>query len=272
MYMVDFSYADMRLSDFGYMISYINTSNDTDVSLGNEIVFETIKNKSTNTNHIVNVTYNDPSSVTFDICKDPSKNEDLTFTDHEISSVMRWLNKKKYEKFCPIYDDISYPEIYFNGSFNISAIKINGDIVGFTLTFTPNAPYGFDSEKTVYYSLNEHDAFEFYNNSDEYGYLYPTRFEIICNKDGDFEMVNAMDLRNTVKINKCKNGETIVFDCQNKIIQTSNNLHPSICKDFNYNFPRFISNEYGNKNVFTVSMPCKIAITYSLIRKAGIIV
>lgn len=272
MYMKDFAYADRRLSDFSCIVAYVNTSLNNNVYLGSEIKFATVKNNSTHINRIVEVDYSEPTSITFDICKDPSQNDDIKFQDTEVSYIMRWLNKKKYEKFCPIYDDGYYPEIYFKGSFNVSAIRIGGDIVGFTLTFTPNAPYGFETEKTVSYSLEANGTFEFYNNSDEYGYLYPTKFDIKCSNDGDFIMTNSLDERNTVKINKCLNGETVTFDCQNKIIQTDKESHSSICKDFNYNFPRFVSNEYENKNVFTVSMPCEITITYSLIRKAGIVV
>lgn len=272
MYMKDFSYAGRRLSDYGCIVAYANTSLSDSVSLGSEIKFETIKNRSTHTNRIIEVDYNEPASVTFDICKNPCTNEDLKFSDVEISYMMSWLNKKRYEKFCPIYDDASYPEIYFKGSFNVSAIYVNGNVTGFTLTFTANAPYGFETERTIYYSLNGYGTFEFYNNSDEYGYLYPNKFEITCNGNGDFEMSNSIDSRNIVKINKCLNGETIALDCQNKTIQTNHDSHSSICKDFNYNFPRFVSNEYENKNIFTVSIPCQIAITYSLIRKAGIVV
>ena len=146
MYMKDFSYADRRLSDFGCIVAYVNTTLNNNVHLGSELKFETIKNKSMHVNRIVEVDYSDPSSVTFDICKDPSRNDDIKFQDTEVSYIMRWLNKKRYEKFCPIYDDGDYSEIYFNGSFNISAIRIGGDIVGFTLTFIPNAPYGFEND------------------------------------------------------------------------------------------------------------------------------
>ena len=265
MYMNDFSYAGRRLSDFGCIVSYINTSLNDNISLGSEIKFETIENKNTHD-------YNEPTPITFDICKNPCSNEIKNFSDTEVSYIMRWLNKKRYEKFCPIYEDGSYPDIYFKGSFNVSAIYGNGGIVGFTLTFTSNAPYGFENEKVVIYSLDTNEKFEFYNNSDEFGYLYPVRFELKCGSSGNFMMSNSLDSRNIVKVKNCIDGEIITFNCQDKIIQTDKESHSSICKDFNYNFPRFVSNEYENKNVFTVSMPCEITITYSLIRKVGIVV
>ena len=134
MYMKDFSYAGKRLSDFGCVLGYISTSLDNNVSLGSNIKFETIKNKNTNENRIVDVKYEEP---------------DMSFKDTEVSYIMRWLNKRKYEKFCPIYDDGSYAEIYFKGSFNVSTVYIGGNIVGFTLTFTPNAPYGFETENLI---------------------------------------------------------------------------------------------------------------------------
>ena len=269
--MKDFSYAGRKLSDFGCVVTYINTSSSNDVSLGSNLKFENVKNMATHINRIVNVDYEEPTPITFDICKNPCGKEEV-FTDNEISYLMRWLNKKSYERFCPIYDDGTYAEIYFKGSFNITAIYINGNVIGFTLTFTPNAPYGFETERTIEVSLPTNGTFEFYNNSDEYGYVYPTKFEITCGANGEFIMSNSIDKGNTVEIIGCKNGEIITLDCQNKIIQTSDDSHSSICKDFNYNFPRFKSTEYENENIFTVSIPCRISITYSLIRKAGIVV
>ena len=77
MYMKDFSYADRRLSDIDCMVVYLNTSLSNSVSLGSDIRFETIKNMATHVNRIVKADYNEPTSVTFDICKDPCKTDDM---------------------------------------------------------------------------------------------------------------------------------------------------------------------------------------------------
>lgn len=270
MHMVDFSYAGKRLSDYGCIIASIVTSSENNVSLGSNITFETLKNSSTFVNRIVKVDYEEPITVTFDICKKPTDGTSI-FSDREISFIMRWLNKKSFETFRPIYDDGSYADIYFKGSFNVNAIYIGSEVVGFTLTFAANSPFGYDNEQNLTINIdNSDDTFTFFNNSDEYGYLYPTQFIITCKSNGNFSMSNNIDI-NVVKINNCINGEVITLDCCNKIIQ-SDKAHPALYNDFNYNYPRFVVNEDTNENVFTVSMPCEIKIVYSNVRKAGIII
>lgn len=270
MHMVDFAYAGKRLSTYGCIVASIVTSSEDSVSLGSNITFETSKNSSTFVNRIVKVDYEEPTPVTFDICKNPC-NSISTFSDNEVSFMMRWLNKKNFEVFRPIYDDGSYANTYFKGSFNVTAIYIAGEVVGFTLTFTANSPFGYDDEQNLMVNIdNYYDIFTFFNNSDEYGYFYPTRFVIACKSDGDFIMSNNIDI-NIVRINNCKNGETITLDCCNKIIQ-SDKAHATLYNDFNYNYPRFFSDEKTNENVLTVSLPCEINIVYSFVRKGGIII
>ena len=270
MYMVDFSFAGKRLSDYGCIVASIVTSNSDNVSLGSNIRFETLKNSSTFTNRIVKIDYEEPTPISFDICKDPCKG--TVFEDTEISFLMRWLNKKTFEKFQPIYDDASYPNIYFKGSFNVTAICVGGDVVGLTLTFTPNSPFGYENEKEIIFNIDvTNNTFTFFNTSDECGYLYPTQFVITCKSNGNFEMINDIDNNNIVRINNCMNGEVITLDCYNKIIQSSE-AHIRLYNDFNYNYPRFTANDNANKNVFTISLSCEIKIIYSSIRKAGIIV
>jgi len=271
MHMVDFSYAGKRLSDCGCIITNLNTSDSDSVSLGSNLTFETLKNSSTYINRIVKVDYAEPITITFDICKNPCDGIMNFYNDNEISYIMRWLNKKSYEKFRPIYDDNSYSEIYFKGSFNVTAIYIGGKVIGFTLNFTSNSPFGYENERELDIKIDDNNnTFTFFNNSDEYGYLYPTKFVITCKSSGDFSMSNNID-NNIVTIKNCTNGEVITLDCYNKIIRSSLD-RTTLSNDFNYSYPRFVVNENTNENVFTVSLPCEIAITYSFVRKAGVIV
>lgn len=272
MNMIDFVFNDKRLSDYGYIVVSITTSYEQNASLGSNITFETLKNNATFVNRIIKTDYNEPISVTFDICKNPCVSSDkMNIDDTEISFMMRWLNTKGYKIFKPIYDDDSYPSIYFKGSFNVTAIRVGGDVVGLTLTFTANSPFGYDDEQTLKFNINNsYDTFTFYDNSDEYGYLYPDKFIITCKSKGDFIMTNNFDT-SFVRINNCISGEIIVLNCINKVIQ-SNKTHSTLYNDFNYKYPRFVVNENTNQNVFAVSLPCEIQVVYSLVRKAGIII
>lgn len=271
MNMIDFDYDGKRLSDYGCIIVSIVTSFNDSISLNSNIIFDSVKNKSTHIDRIITTDYESPSPVSFDICKNKCISKDRTFTDIEISHIMRWLNKKQYKKFKPIYDDGSYTDIYYEGSFNVSAIKLGGEIIGLTLSFIQNSPFAYTEEKILNFSIkNKGDTFSFYNTSDEDGYLYPLSVEIELKGSGTLNIKNIEDNYST-NIKNCKSGEIITFDCKNKIIK-SNIAHSTLPNDFNYNYPRFISSDGNMENICTVSIPCDIKIVHSLVRKVGIII
>lgn len=272
MYMIDFTYANNRLSDYGCVIASTVTGNTDTAALGSSLQFETLRHSATFEETILTAKYEENVTATFDIIKNPCQNE-LVFSDKEISFFMRWLNRKQYDKFYPIYNDDSYPGVYFKGTFNVAAIKIGGKVIGFTLTFNSNSPFGYIDKEDV---LNVTDSFVIYNDSDEIGYLYPNLFKVTCNINGNLEIENKTDdAQNKIIVNNCVAGETIIFDCINKIIQSSES-HTKLYNDFNYNYPRLVSADdssiINTQNVFTTSIPCSITIAYSSHRKAGIIV
>lgn len=271
MYLLDFIYRDIKLSDLGYMVGFINSSNDSSISLGSNIAQQRIKNNSTFKQELASSTYDETITATFDIFKKIcDDNTDTFFTDSEISYIMRWLNSKTDEDFSPLYDDDSYPNIYFKGSFTtINAIHLAGGVVGFSLTFTSNAPFGYEAMMTEKYTISKaNDSFEIYNGSDEIGYLYPEYVKITVSQTGNLLITNMLDDVG-VEIKNCKNGNIIEMDCEHKIITgTVDNLY----NNFNYNFFRLVSTFDKQDNKFTVSLPCTIEIKYSPIRKVGIMV
>lgn len=270
MYLIDLTYANNRLSDYGCIVASVVTSNNTSVSMGSNLTLDTLRHYQTFEESILRAKYEESISVTFDIVKDPCQ-EDLSFSDKEISFFMRWLNRKEHDKFYPIYNDDSYPGVYFKGIFNVTAIHLGGKVIGFTLTFNSNSPFGYTDKEDL---LHVTDKFTVYNDSDEIGYLYPALFEITCNENGTLTIQNDIDATNVVTINNCVAGEIITFDCINKIIQSSA-THTRLYNDFNYNYPRLVSEDdssiINTPNVFTVSIPCTVRIVYSSIRKAGIV-
>lgn len=272
MNMIDFSFGNDKLSDYGYMVCSIVTSFPDSSPIGTQLNFETLKNRAASKNKIVSVSYEDPSEITFDICKKMcGYTDDIYITDNDISILSRWLNSKSYAKFKPIYNDASYADVYFQGTFSsISAINVGGDVVGMTLTFIPSSPFGYEDDKEIVFNIDSSDySFSFYDDSDEVGYLYPSLYEITFKQDGNLTLSNSLDPKNTV-IKNCKNGEVITMDCENKVI-TSSKSHVTLYNDFNYNFPRFVNTLEERENVFTVSITCSIRVIYSPIRKAGVI-
>jgi len=273
--MVDFSYHEEKLSDYGCIVAGINTAFQDSVQIGTTVSFDTIKNSSTYANKIINARYEDVITATFDVCKNPclyQTDAEIAFTDGEISHFMRWLNQKKYYKFKPIYESGIYSDLYFWGTFpSISAILVNGAVIGFTLTFTSNSPFGYVDDKEYNASIaSAGGSFLFFDDSDELGSLYPSLFQIQCLADGKLVIRNDRDRKSTV-IQNCVQNEIIQMDCSNRMIQSSK-PHLTLYNDFNYNFPRLINDLDNRKNLFTVSLPCNITIKYSPRRKAGILV
>ena len=109
-------------------------------------------------------------------------------------------------------------------------------------------------------------------DGDEYTTLYPN-ISITCKRDGDLR------IRNTVtgqifEVLNCSANETIYVNGEHKYIDSDNQNHKNttLFNDFNYNYLNLdISSENDfNENIYETSIPCKIVIDYSPIRKVGV--
>lgn len=273
--MIDFSYHGEKLSDYGCIVTGIHTDSPGSVQVSVPLRLDTIKTSRTYTHKIVNAKYDDVITAAFDICRNPllyRTEQEMAFSDSEISHFVRWLNQKQYCKFKPIYENNMYSDLYFYGTFtSISKIIWNGCVVGLTLTFTSNSPFGYVDDKEFTVSLKTaNETFLFFDDSDEIGCLYPYFFQVECLADGKLLIENDRESKNTV-VDNCVHGEIITMDCGSRIIQSSM-AHSTLYNDFNYNYPRIINDYENRRNLFTVSIPCNITIKYAPIRKAGIIV
>lgn len=274
MYLKDFEFNGRLLSDFGCIPCYADSSNGSTISMDSSLSFEQVSNSQTFETYSLRPKYEENITRTFDIIKYSCGNgESEIFTITEADYIHNWLKQEKNKKFIPIYDKSDSDTIFYYGSFTqVEAIIPAGDIIGFKVTFTTNAPWGFvddtlfNSETTA-----ENLSFNFYNDSHKEGYLYPDSFEIECLSSGDFKLTNNIDKNNDVIIKSCLAGEKITIKCKEKIIESSID-HKALYNDFNYSYPRIVSDYDNEVNIFTTSIPCKITIKYSPIRKVGIFV
>ena len=276
MNMIDFQYKGESLSSHGCMIAYVVTSSSDNISAGSEISTETVTNKQSHKFKTINIKYETPITVTFDIIKNDCEDiNNKEFTDTELSWFLRWLNSKTDEKFYPIYDDRSFENIFYYGKFNkINYIHIGGNVIGLTVTFTANTSFGYIEKEYEVTTTNNYDTFTIYNESDEIGELYPKFVKIKCINSGNLRISHSEDIPFKDKffyVANCESNEIITLDCENKII-TSSMEHPKLYNDFNYGWISLWNDWNNNKNVFLVSIPCEITIKYDLIRKVGIVV
>jgi hypothetical protein len=129
-----------------------------------------------------------------------------------------------------------------------------------------NAPFAYQNERTINIkNLEANGKHSINDTSHEEGYIYP-RTEITINQDGNLNIYNAIEDRNTYIAN-CKSGEVITMDYP--VIQSSDSSH-NIQNDFNWNFFRVANTFENSRNDLTISLPCSIKIEYSPIVKVGL--
>ena len=274
MYQIDFEYAGRRLSDFGCIVCYINTSAGIrEMDIGCDIKFTTVKNNHSSIHSATSSGYENVYTTTFDIMKSVCGGnvDDIYMTQDEARAITKWLNRRGYNKFKFYNPNSNIDSVNYYGSFNVKPIVFDERIIGMTLTFTSNAPYGFgDKNESVYYMLDTNDTFSIFGEGDEINTIYPN-VKITCYQDGLLTITNK-STNTCVEIDNCINGENISMDGEHKIISTDNGEHKkTLYSDFNYEFLDIETDDSdGYENKYSVNMPCKIMVSYSPIRKVGI--
>ena len=267
MYALDFVYDGQYLSDYGFIICDFSPSSGFDIaSAGSEITFKTVSHNRGKRYGLVGAQYDKCIQVNFGICTDPDIFDDLTITDDEYRDLMRWLNRSEFLKFHVLYeyDDFTAP-CFYEGSFNISKVKVREILYGLELTFESNRPFGYGMEQVFKFKLDDSKpTFKLRDLSDEIGYIYPT-VNILCYEDGDLTITNDLTgCKMTIK--NCIATEEITLDGNTHIITSSNEKH-DICNDFNYDYFK-IGNTFTNRNNFiSSSLPCVLEIKYHPIIK-----
>lgn len=292
MYLVDFIYDGYKLSNFGCMVGSAVTGNNDSIEMGSTVKLETAINHGSYVSEIINADYPDVYTITFDIFKNPCGKYNDVFEDKEITWFMRWLNRKDYHKFQPIYNNAKdFYKIFYMGTFtDCKAINIQGQVYGFTLTFTSNSPFAYlDYRPTTYDIVNHGDTFDItnpyskleetlsggvltiYDESEELGCVYPKSFVVTLSQAGRLVIWNNFDKKDRyTEVKNCVAGEVLTFDCIHKVI-TSSVEHEKLYNDFNYVFPRLNNEFFDRMNKFYITLNSQVVIDYNPIRKVGVI-
>ena len=263
--MNDFLYDNILGSDFELMPCRFDSSGGIEtVDMGSQMSNSFVKIIGTDEQIIVNKEYSSTLSISFQVCKRNCREGFKEITPDEYSKINRWLNRKESHPLKFIQE--GYENLYFLGTFNIQALKLNDKIYGLNLTFFSNYPYGFLDEITAHYTGN---YFTLYDYSDEEGELFP--FVVIqCLEDGDLQITNDMD-NELFLLKNCKQHEILHIDNKNHLITSSNELHnQNLYNDYNFNYIK-ICNRYNNRaNNYSSSLNIDISFQYSPIRKVGV--
>ena len=261
----DFMYGGRTLSSFGLMICNFGGSKGLDtISNGAEIIFNTVSTLNGQKYELTSTQYDDCLTTTIQVCK-ASCNSDITeITSVEFRELTKWLNRRNFIKFKPLDED--HIDLYYEASFNISRVEIDGRLYGLELQAITNRPFALKEPKaTVIKNTVQNGKHSINDESHEEGYIYPYT-EIMITEDGNLNIHNAIENRVTYIAN-CVAGEVITMDYP--VISSSVSSH-DIQNDFNWNFFR-VANTYENsRNDLTISLPCTIKVKYSPIVKVGL--
>lgn len=154
----DFEYDGRCLRDYGMMICSLDYKGIDTVSNGAEISFNTVSTLGGSKHELVSTEYEDCLETTIQICKYSCSTDIEEITPVEFRELTKWLNRKKFLKFKPLSKE--YIDLYFEASFNISRIEINGKIIGLELEVFTNRPFALHEPKIINIETNKRYTWE----------------------------------------------------------------------------------------------------------------
>lgn len=260
----DFEYDGICLSSFGMIVCNFGSKGLNTVSNGSKITFNKVPTFGGLKHNLTSTTYEDCLETTIQICKYSCSGDISKISSTELRELTKWLNRKKFLKFKLMNE--YYVDLFFEASFNINRIEIDGALYGLELEVQTNRPHALKEPKTILIKNTTKDGkHSMHDTSYEEGYIYPF-VEIEILEDGNLNIHNSIEDRNT-NIKNCVAGEVITMDYP--VIQSSISSH-DIQEDFNWNFFRIANTFRENRNDLTISIPCSIKIKYSPIVKIGL--
>lgn len=270
----DFLYDGIRLSDKGFTICQFDNGGTETVSNGSQIVFNTVPTMFGRKHELISSSYDTYITATFQICKKDCDNPDsYSISLAEERQIMRWLNRSSFHRMVFLEDE--WEDIYFEASFNVAAIKMDGVTVGFELTMTTNRPYACieytatittdGNSASVAYSGIDIDTHQYPSDdivlavvTDDEGFIYPKEVRVTMADAGDLTIKNATAGRETI-IENCTANEQISLKYP---VITSNASSHDLPTDFNWDF-FCIASEYGlTVNKLEINTPCTVVITF----------
>ena len=264
---IDFEYDNQKLSDYGCRVCHIDNRPNGAVKTSGEFSLDTLSS-GTNKFDLLNAHYTAPYYFEIEICKINGG----YFEDKEITKFQRWLQRKTYLKFKPIYEEKKAVDIYFKGTFkSVDPIVFGGNVIGIKLYFSTNSSNGCYEKVAYTYELTEDSkSFSIYSLSDDIGYIY-VDMTIECLGEGKLTIDNSLVTDRRTIIDNCVAGEVITIS--GKYQQIISNMRENLCEDFNFSYPVLstVYEEVNSMNNYTFSIPCIVTLSYSPICRLGVL-
>ena len=249
----------VKLSDQGFMSA--SFSDDDTINAGSNIEFTHTFNGE---NWLkTDAKYSEQLTFNFSIIKNPCEPDyKVYFTREDIGFVMRWFVRKEYCLFHPLED--GHENLYYNCVFKATERMANGQVIGFDLEGTCDAPFGYGEEISINL-YNSSSIQQLYDSSDEIGSTVPY-IEATCVNNGDIEIQNC-DTKKTTIVKNCKANEVITFYPDYQITSSTNRT--DLAKSFNYCFFEF-GNTLDNRVTDVNVTNCNLLLKYRPKRKGGV--
>lgn len=150
-----FYYNGATSEDYDLMVGGFNLDSDVPLAMNREILRGTMNRYRIIPNHM-GTAYQEPLVFTIQMVKSQCSDSDrYIFTEDEVDEIVSWLTAPQYPTLFHMYAD--EPDIYnkydYFGLFSDVQTQTTPDgVIGFTMTFTTNAPYAWGPEQTFPYS------------------------------------------------------------------------------------------------------------------------
>lgn len=270
MYYTHFTYNGQSTDEHDVIICSFDGGN-SEATSGGKIEITNVKAPNANTWSKTNAAYKEPLSFTFSICKNPclaDSKEAFIFSPSDQIDIRRWLECKEYHDLC--FDSEDMENIYFRSYITLTEQKQSGHIIGYNLTVTCDAPWGW-SEKRIAHLYSQKDSsgketgvVEIFDSSEEIGSVTPY-VELTAIDGGTIELHNE-NTNDTTIIENCAAGEVITLTSSYRI-SSDRKEHEHLNDDFNWVFPRIQNSYKSNRNTFELGN-CTAKIIWREPRKA----
>lgn len=256
----DFSFRGETLGDHGYVLCDFNGQSAAGVVVtDSQRTFTQMSMFGGKRFPFLYYRYDSALVIKTDICR--RDDSDLTITPVEAARMKKWLESPYPQELR--LGGADFAGYFWVGTFNVEEVRLNDECIGFSLTFTADAPFGYKERVTLAGNAGSSEDVIIDDISDEEGYIYPD-MSITLNEDGDLTIINEFDNRTTV-IKDCTSGETITFTSYLQVLSSKENSN--IGHRFNYIFPRINNTYMSTTNTLKFNLSCSYSISYKPIAK-----
>lgn len=263
LYTKDFEFNGHKASDFQLLLcSFDNEDVSDEQDIGYQLNLSSSRIPASNNWLLKGANYENPYTfnMTMIVNNNCGKTDKTYFTYDEVRKIENWMSVSKYTDL--ILDEDEYKHLIFHViPSTIQRHKQNGNVVGFSVEVTCDAPFAWEKE-ALELTLTGNDSVEITNTSDDNlsKYIFPA-IEYFPIEDSEFSIKNETD-NSEMKFENVLANDTITINSKG-VITTESGL--DVYATFNKHFLRLA---HGT-NELTIKGKGTLKLTMMYPRKVG---